>query len=101
MGARTDLQEILEETLGSEHVYFQPPETVRMVYPCIVYSRYVGDTKFAADKPYIHAVQYQVIVIGKDPDSDVLGKVAMLPTCRFIRHYTSDNLNHDVYNLYY
>jgi hypothetical protein len=101
MGARTDLQDILEIILGSHNVYFQPPSTVQMVYPCIVYSRYMGDTKFASDKPYFHAVQYQVILIGKDPDSSILGFIAMLPTCVFVRHYTADNLNHDVYNLYY
>lgn len=101
MGARTELQDILEETIGSEYVYFQPPATIQMTYPCIVYSRDSGDTNFAANKPYIHSIQYQVIVIGKDPDSVILEKMAMLPTCVFVRHYTADNLNHDVYNLYY
>ena len=101
MKSRTDLQDILETVLGSTNVYYQPPSTVQMVYPCIVYSRDSGKTDFAGDKPYLHAVQYQVIVIGKDPDSSVLYDMAMLPSCVFVRHYTADNLNHDVYNLYY
>ena len=102
MGSRRrELQEILEETLGSAHVYFQPPETVKMEYPAIVYSRNLGDTKYAGNKPYIHTVQYQLIVIGKDPDADLLDTVAMLPKCKFVRHYEKENLNHDVYNLYY
>lgn len=101
MGERTDLQDMLEDVIGSANVYFQPPSTVRMSYPCIVYERSSGKTDFASDKPYLHAVQYQVIVIGKDPDSNALAKMAMLPKCSFVRHYTADNLNHDVYNLYY
>ena len=101
MGDRLDLQEIFEETLGSEYVYFQPPESVKMVYPAIVYRRNTGNTVFADNKPYHHKVQYEAIVIGLDPDSDILGKVAMLPECVFVRHYTANGLNHDVYNLYY
>jgi hypothetical protein len=101
MGSRLELQEILEETLGSEYVYFQPPDSIQMHYPCIVYSRDMGDTKFADDKPYHHTVQYQLIVIGRDPDSSILLEVAMLPQCLFIRHYVVNNLHHDVYNIYY
>ena len=101
MGSRLDLQEILEETLGSEHVYFQPPESLKLIYPCIIYSRSDVDTKFADDRPYSHRNRYQLIVIDKDPDSSIPGQVAMLPMCNFDRHYTANNLNHDVYDLYY
>jgi len=41
------------------------------------------------------------MVIDKDPDSEIPGMVAKLPLCKFVRHYTTDNLNHDVYRLYY
>lgn len=98
---REALQDILEVILGTENVYFQPPESLKLVYPCILYSRTGRDTKFAADNPYINTIQYQVIVIDKDPDSLITDKVAMLPRCIFDRHYVSNNLNHDVYNIYY
>jgi len=101
MSNRTDLQTILESTIGSRNVYFQPPENKQIDYPCIVYGRSLGDTKFAADNPYLHTIRYQLIVIDKDPDSIILGKVAMLPKCLFVRHYTASNLNHDVYDIYY
>jgi hypothetical protein len=101
MGSRSELQEILEETLGSDQVYFQPPSSIEMQYPSIVYSRDTGSTKFAGDTPYVYDIRYQVIVIGKNPASDILDKVAMLPKCVFVRHYTVANLHHDVYNLYY
>ena len=34
---RNDLQKLLVEVLGSKNVYFQPPESVKMKYPAIVY----------------------------------------------------------------
>jgi hypothetical protein len=86
---------------GKLNVYFQPPETVKLVYPCIIYSRSSGDTKFANNKPYINTKRYQLIVIDKNPDSIIPEVVTMLPMCKFERHYTKDNLNHDVFNIYY
>ena len=52
MGQRLDLQTELEELLGSRNVYFQPPESLRMNYPCIRYTRSSGETTFADNKPY-------------------------------------------------
>ena len=87
--------------MGGANVYYQPPETVKLKYPCIIYARSSVKTKFADDNPYNHQTEYQVTVIDRDPDSLIPGKIAELPMCSFGRHYTSDNLNHDVYNLYY
>ena len=101
MGKRLKLQTILETILGSENVYFQPPATFKMKYPCIVYERYVGKTIFADNIPYSTDVCYQLTVIDRDPDSIILDKVAKLPKCVLNRHYTADNLNHDIYNLFY
>lgn len=41
------------------------------------------------------------MVIDKNPDSIIADKVESLKMCSFDRHYTADNLNHFVYNLYY
>ena len=101
MAPRQQLQTLLVEILGSAHVYFQPPPTVQMVYPCIVYRRDYATTVFADDKPYKHGRRYQVIVIDKDPDSIIPDKVSALPMCSFDRFYTADNLNHDVFKLFF
>ena len=45
--------------------------------------------------------RYQVTVIYKNPDSDLPHRLAMLPMCTHDRHFTADNLNHDIFNLYY
>ena len=39
MKTRYELHEFLCEILGSRNVYFQPPESVKMKYPAIVYER--------------------------------------------------------------
>ena len=101
MGDRLDLQTDLETLLGTRNVYFQPPETVKLSYPCIIYSRDLIETTFADNIPYNHAIRYQLIVIDKNPDSIIHGKVIKLPMCKFERGYTADNLNHTVYNIYY
>ena len=90
MASRPDLQTFLEELLKSKNVYVQPPESVKMKYPAIVY---------ALDD--IENVHYSVTVIDSDPDSELVGKVVSIPTCRFERHYPSENLNHWNFSLYF
>lgn len=101
MDRRLELQELLEQLLGSENVYFQPPEGKKMTYDCIRYSRIRIKPKFANNHPYTLHDCYQLIAIYKNPDSDLPHKIAMLPMCSHERHYTADNLNHDVFTLYY
>ena len=101
MGTRVQLQSLLENILGSRNVYFQPPESVKLCYPCIIYSRNKNQTWFADDKPYNHQIQYTLIIIDSNPDSLIPGKIADLPMCTYDRRYNKDNLNHEIYNLYY
>jgi hypothetical protein len=101
MAQRLELQALLVTLLGSNNVYFQPPPTVKMQYPCIVYHRDSLNTNFADNTPYMYDTRYQVTVIDLNPDSDIHRKVAALPMCTYDRFYTADNLNHDVYNLFF
>lgn len=101
MASRPNLQNVLEEILGSRNVYYQPPASMFMNYPAIVYSRKTIDNKFANDAVYKQAIAYELIVIDEDPDSEIVSKISRLPTCRFDRHFTKDNLNHDIFTIYY
>lgn len=83
------------------NVYFQPPANVQMQYPCIIYKRDYMVTQFAGNIPYRRTKRYMVTVVDQNPDSDIPDKVASLPTATFNRFYTADNLNHDVYRLYF
>lgn len=101
MGQRLDLQSLLEDILGSRNVYFQPPPTVQLKYPCIIYKRDYAKTQFGDNQPYLKSKRYMVTIIDRDPDSKIPDKVSNLPMCLFARHFVADNLNHDVYNLYF
>ncbi|MCI8569730.1 MAG: hypothetical protein HFH39_11690 [Lachnospiraceae bacterium] len=101
MAGRIDLHKVLCWALGSEHVYYQPPESVKMEYPAIVYARSNIENTFADNGVYAQSHAYEVTVIDRDPDSEVVARVSLLPMCRFNRHYKADNLNHDVFVLYY
>ena len=101
MATRIDLQNVLEELLGSRNVYYQPPESLKMSYPAIVYSRKTIDNSYATNSVYKQNYAYEITVIDKNPDSEIVNKVSKLPTCRFDRHFKSDNFNHDVFTLYY
>lgn len=101
MDRREELHEILCEALGSRNVYFQPPESIKMQYPAIVYSRDDINNDFANNSVYMQSLAYSVTVIDSDPDSEVVDKVSILPRCQYDRHYKTDNLNHDVFTIYY
>ena len=55
MSNRTDLQAMLEQILGSRNVYYQPPASVQMNYPAIVYSRKNIENSHADDAVYIQS----------------------------------------------
>ena len=101
MGERLELQLLLVSVLGSNNVYFQPPPDFLMKYPCILYQRDFVKTDFANNYPYYHKKRYVVTVIDRDPDSSIPDRVAQLPTCIFNRFYAAQQLNHDVFNLFF
>lgn len=101
MGTRLELQTFLEGLDGTAHVYFQPPENLTMAYPAIVYNRDYQGVQYADNTPYSRTRRYQVTIIDKDPDSLIPEKVAEMPLTRFVRHFATDGLNHDVYDVYF
>lgn len=98
---RVDLQARLEELLGTPNVYFQPPESMKLQYDAIVYFRKDIQNRHANDFVYKQDDAYEIVVIYKNPDSDLPRKISKLPMCSLDRHYVSDNLNHDVFTLYW
>ena len=101
MGTRLELQSKLEELLESKNVYYQPPENIKMNYPAIVYSFSDIYTDHANNSTYSKHRRYQLIVIDRKPDHPVIDKLLGLSYCSYDRHYTADNLNHDVLTLFY
>lgn len=108
MTRRIDLHWILIDILGTrnepldkQRVYFQPPSTIKLLYPCIIYKRDDKDEIFANNFLYQAKKRYLITVIDKNPDSEIPDKVAELQYCSFNTNYVADNLNHDVYSIYY
>ena len=101
MEKRIMLQNLLETILGSRQVYFQPPESVSMSYPAIKYSRSNMNVKHADDSIYLQRVRYEIIVIDRKPNNQIVEELLKLPYCSYDRGYKSNNLNHDVLTLYY
>lgn len=95
------LQHKLEELLGQKHVYYQPPEDLKMEYPAIRYSKSRIESRNADNIKYSNFNRYEVIVIDSLPDNEVIKKILELPHSSFDRHYVSNNLNHDSIILYY
>ena len=97
---RLALHELLCEKLGSRNVYFQPPESVKMKYPAIRYSRNRIENTSADNVTYRQDVSYTITVIDRDPDSEVVERVSLIPHIVHDRSYVADNMNHDVFILF-
>lgn len=114
---RSELQDVLEaifsifhEADGYQHVYFQPPANITLHYPCVVYKRDGNKPIWADNRNYQNSWSYQMIIIDKDPISScvdeegtktIIDAISELPKCSYVRHYVVDNLNHDVFKIYY
>ena len=101
MDKRMSLQVELERLAG-RNVYFQPPATVQLVYPCVIYNLGAGDTKHADDSVYTYTNRFELIFIYRKPNIEIIEQVLRtFPMCSVSRVYIADNLYHYVFNLYY
>jgi hypothetical protein len=97
-----ELNQKFRELIGSNNVYFQPPESFKMQYPCIRFKRSNPSSDQADNGIYRHRRGYDVIIIDPRPDSPWVD--ILLENFRYIQHlrsYTADNLNHDFFKIYY
>lgn len=109
MKTRLSLDNELREFLGFDNVYFSPPESLKLRYPCIVYHRTGGSSMRANNGLYAFTFEYMVTIIDKDPDSGgtansetrIEQMLAHFPMCRYSNHRVVNNLNHDTFMLYY
>ena len=99
---RIELHNKLVEILGSRNVYFQPPESIKMSYPCIVYHKSIGRSFNADNMTYIFTDSYDVTIMDKDPDSPLPDK--LLKSFQMIRRekpYPADGVYHSPFVLYF
>ena len=75
MADRLTLQTEFENILGSKNVYFSPPESVKMSYPCIIYSKSNVNKQNANDQLYKSMNEYEVTIIDRDPESVIADEI--------------------------
>ena len=96
---RVELQELLKEYCDT--VYFQPPSSIRINYPCIVYSRSTDYLNRANNSLYMKEKMYRVTVMDKNPDSDIADRLQELPWAVIISRDVIDNIYQTTLNIYY
>lgn len=95
INSRLTLHAALVDFIGSDNVYFQPPESISLSYPCIIYARSDAVQFWSDNQLYALSLTYDVTIIDTDSDSGLAEKFASFPRASFDRHYTADNLSHD------
>jgi len=96
---RYTLSRELHDILGSNNIYYNPPESQKMNFPCIVYNRtYINDIK-ADNIKYLDYTTYKIIVISKSPDHPAIKKILQIPMTRLSANYVKDGFYHDVITL--
>lgn len=106
MASRLSLHEDLKTLLGSSNVYYQPPESLKIKYPCFIYRLSSANVTPADNDIYLYTRQYQLTFITKDSDSELIDEIPKFfakkfKGCRMSAHFTSDNLNHYNYTIHY
>lgn len=94
---RLDLHDKL--LLLCKNVYYQPPETIKMTYPCIIYSLERDNVLNADDAIYNRKKRYSVTIVDRDPDSLLPDSFSDAFNVGMERHFTSDNLHHYIYSI--
>ena len=100
---RRELSPIFREILGNDNVYFQSPKPNSLKYPCIIYTLEKREKWNADNRMYRDMNRFTVTLIGKTPDNDQIVDQILeaLPYCTYDRRFISENLYHDVFDLYY
>jgi len=98
---RIGLQLFLENLIGSRNVYFQPPPSFQLKYPCIIYNLSDINKTHADNNAYVQDKMYTLTYITNNPDDSMVDSISAIQMCSFDRFYAADNLNHYVFTLFY
>lgn len=82
-------------------IYYQPPENLKLTYPCVIYKLTNIKETYADDLRYSNIRHYSVTIIDRNPDSEYPDRLSNTRYCSFDRSYASENLHHFVFSVYY
>ena len=95
------LRDLLKGILGTDNVYFQPPPSIKLQYPCIILKREADRSLRADNHRYTSKFKYSINYIRRSHDTEIPEKILELPYCAYDRFFTIDGLNHDFFIIYY
>lgn len=103
MEGRLSLDELLRQTLGPNvHYYFQPPVNTEIEYPALIYKLDGLRDHYSDNRVYKRNHTYYMLLILDEPDNGYVDKLDELKRCRMSgTSYTSDNLYHYPFVIYY
>lgn len=88
--------------IGVKNVYIDPPENIKMNYPCARVRLNAGRIRYADNKAHIFIPSWEIIYISYIPDDEMVNKITYaFSRISYTRHYTADNLHHNSFTLYY
>lgn len=99
---RDILHNKLKTVPGIKEVYFQPPSTKKLEYPCIIYQFEGYEDRYGNNSEYLSWPKYSVIVIDYDVESMIPRYMKAIRGNYIVslnRFFVSDNLNHWVFSL--
>lgn len=88
---------VMEDAGEEPNLYYQPPESIHLNYPCIIYQLKGLDSTYANDNPYIQKVSFEATYITRSSTSSVITNLGKLSCSKFDRYFVTDNLHHYVY----
>lgn len=96
--------ELHDELLSifNQNVYYQPPESIKLSYPCLIYELSSGQNYPADNHSYLFRRRYTCTYVTRDPDHGFIETVLQhFHHATYDRRFVSDNLYHDTFTIYY
>ena len=99
----SDLQKDLQDLMGNKvKVYYQPPENIKLQYPCIIFELNDAYSIHADNIPYMKIKRYSVTLITLDADNEeYVDKLLSMPRSSMERQFINERLVHVLFNIYY
>lgn len=98
---RVELHHQLEAILGSKNVYYDPPESFKLKYPCIVYSLEGFADSYADNETYRRMRRYTMTYITSKAEDPIAEKLADIRYCTLNRPFVTSDLYHFAYTIFY
>lgn len=100
MKTRLELHNTLISTTGINNIYYNPPENIKMNYPCIRYKRVDVTSKKADDIKYIVHDRYELVIISSKNNDDIVNKLLSIKYMEYDRSMIINGLFHDYMTIY-